>query len=296
MSGLGGLLSVAAPVLSAVDPALGAAAGAAGTFFGQQSANNLNIDMANENRAWQEQMSNTAHQREVVDLQKAGLNPMISALKSGGATTPAGTVAQAQSSTKDAVNSGQTAALLSAQIDKLKAEAQQADGAAYASRAAGDAAYGFTAPSQGTMYRQGVQNATDFALQNVHEGTVRHLNAQIDQLKAQGRLTEAQTQEAKQRVAESSARELETVLRSMHLDLDLQRARNEADAQLSAWKRNFAPYVNDAGKVIGSATSLGGAGAIGYRLGTSINSARTAGRAAEGLKVPQSLTDRMYNR
>ena len=51
---------------------------------------------AEKNRSWQEFMSSSAHQREIEDLKKAGLNPVLSVLGGNGASTTSGATASAQ--------------------------------------------------------------------------------------------------------------------------------------------------------------------------------------------------------
>lgn len=99
---------------------LAAAVPAAISYFGTKQTNSANRQMANNQMAFQQYNSDTAYQRSMADMRKAGLNPIL-AYKQGGASTPGGASATMQDPLSAGVNSAMSAVRLKADYQNLSA-------------------------------------------------------------------------------------------------------------------------------------------------------------------------------
>lgn len=102
------------PLMLAAAPALISAAGGL-------MANMSNARQASRQMDFQEQMSSTAHQREVADLRAAGLNPILSGTGGHGSSTPGGASAQMIDALSPSVNSGISAYRAKQEVAESKA-------------------------------------------------------------------------------------------------------------------------------------------------------------------------------
>ena len=118
---MAGFLAAALPWAELALPFLGGLAGGASSAKGLRAQNRMAQAEAQKNRAFQERMSSTSHQREVKDLRAAGLNPILSGTGGAGASSPGGNMAPVVDEKTQAVATAMTTARQLAEISNIRA-------------------------------------------------------------------------------------------------------------------------------------------------------------------------------
>lgn len=94
------------------------------SFLGGERRNSAQTEASNAQMAFQERMSSTAYQRATLDMQKAGLNPML-AYSQGPASSPQGAMPDIEDSIGPAVQTAFQRQRLEQEISNMKAQNEQ---------------------------------------------------------------------------------------------------------------------------------------------------------------------------
>ncbi len=151
--------------------AIGGIAAGLGSFMGQSGANRRNTEMAREQMAFQERMSNTAVQRRMEDLRMSGINPLLAGKFD--ASSPTGAMATMQNALGAGVTSAMQAAQLSNTIKKTKAEVAHIKAATGFTKAKHD----IIKPSSTIM--QTIDNMMRAFMPNADPGTIGQLGQEL---------------------------------------------------------------------------------------------------------------------
>lgn len=233
---------------------------------GQQDANSANAKAAQKQMDFQERMSNTAYQRGMTDMRKAGLNPMLAFMK-GGASVPDGAKYEAgneMASMADGlshVNLNQNELLEAstaktvADAEKSKAEADLASAQAAEARARTptyEESIKLTRAQVEEIKEKIPQIASSTDLNRTQAAKVA---VEVENAWKQGKLLDAQTEEALARAGLTKAQIAEVVPRINKLIADT--AYTQAGTDFQRFKSDIGNMVNvpAAHKLLNSAGS-----------------------------------------
>jgi len=229
-------------------------------YQGQKETNAANAEVAAQQMAFQERMSNTSYQRQIADLKAAGINPMYGYMKASGASTPPGASYVSQNpgmAAAQAYSLSAGAGASSAQAAKTAAETEVIESTGLAQAKAN---LEKTAADIGLTTQQTVKVITDTELSAAQIATEKEKPAQVRAMVDQIIAT-TQTELFKQLNYEQQTALLKAQVPMYMAKAQLDKNQVQAELQSGNIKRNLDQY-----------------GPLGRLMGTAINTGMSIGR------------------